>query len=100
MSLLPFRLVGGKKNGEGGSLSGFPLGADDAAVAFHVFTANGQADAGAFVFKAAVKPVKQAKNPLQAVFVNADAVVLYGYLIERGRGGQARVGRGHVFRRR
>src|SRR6185503_13571211 len=69
-----------------GPFSRFAGGGDNAAVAVGNATADGQADAGAFIFVAAMQALKDGKDFVEILFFEPDAVVLDGDLALFGVG--------------
>ena len=71
-------LMNGQADEEGGALAGFAFGGDGAAVAVGDAAADGQADAGAFVFGAAMEALEHGEDFVGVFLVEANAVVLDG----------------------
>src|SRR4029453_7083549 len=77
----------GQADDKGGAFAEFAGGGDGAGVAVGDAAADGQANAGAFVFAAAMEALEHGKDFVGVFGVKADAVVLDGKF-DHLRGGQ------------
>ena len=62
---------------ETAAFPGFGFSPDPAAVQLNDLLTMGQTDAGAFIFAAGMQPLEDDKDPVQELFFDANAIVLY-----------------------
>src|SRR5437588_7050640 len=85
MALFSFGLPQGQGDDERGALPRGAAGRDGAAVPLDDLAADGQPNPGALVLPAAVQALERGEDPVQVLFLEADAVVLDGDLAQRAR---------------